>query len=209
MLGCFLLGAYWLGLPSGPWSIPFSASNRPNDVTDFFIDSALSGTVPVYISEISPPKTRGMIGGLSGVGLSIGTMAANWVGFAGGYAPYGDVQWRVPLGLQIPWGVIMFLSLTTFMPNSPRQLIQKGRPDQARKVFNKIWTELSSDEVAEEFRLMQAQIEYEETRRIPSYGEILRLYQRRVLVYVPLSEWSNGYSRLNHKMQVVICPSLD
>ena len=150
-----------------------------------------------------------MIGGLSGVGLSMGTMAANWVGFAGGYAPYGGAQWRVLLGLQIPWGVIMFLSLTTFMPNSPRQLIQKGRPDQARKVFNKIWTELSSDEVAEEFRLMQAQIEYEETRRIPSYGEIFRLYQRRVLVYVPLSECSNGYSRLNHKMQVVICPSLD
>ena len=47
------------------------------------------GTVPIYLSEISAPHQRGLIGGISGCGISFGTMASNWVGMACGYAPYG------------------------------------------------------------------------------------------------------------------------
>lgn len=147
----------------------------------------LSATVPIYLSEISPPKSRGMIGGLSGVGLSFGTMVSNWVGFACGYAPYGSIQWRLPLGIQIPWGIILFIGLATFMPNSPRQLIQKGKVEEARREFIKIRSDLHSHEVVEEFGLMRAQIEYEQTREIPTYREIFRLYRHRVLVYVDIT----------------------
>jgi MFS family permease len=80
--------------------------------------SAMSGTVPVYLSEISSPMTRGLIGGLGGVGLSLGAMTANWVGFACGYVPYGEAQWRVPLALQIPWGIILFSGLGLEIPLS-------------------------------------------------------------------------------------------
>ena len=51
----------------------------------------LVGTVPIYLSEISAPDQRGLIGGISGCGISFGTMASNWVGMACGYAPYGSV----------------------------------------------------------------------------------------------------------------------
>ncbi|ETS81549.1 hypothetical protein PFICI_06551 [Pestalotiopsis fici W106-1] len=147
---------------------------------------ALSGTVPVYLSEISAPKTRGLIGGLSGVGLSAGTMCANWVGFAGGFAPYGPIQWRLPLGLQIPWGVILFTGLSTFMPNSPRQLIQKGKVEDARYAFEKIRSDLLSHEAQHEFALMQSQIEFEMQREMRSYREIFELYRHRVLVSVAI-----------------------
>lgn len=53
---------------------------------------ALNGTVPVYLSKINPPKARSMIGGLSGVSLSLRTMIANWVGFACGFIAYGSAQ---------------------------------------------------------------------------------------------------------------------
>lgn len=129
-----------------------------------------------------------MIGGLSGVGLSSGTMLANWVGFACGYAPFGPVQWRLPLGLQLPWGIIMFIGLATFMPNSPRQLIHKGLVAEARKEFAKIRSDLHSHELHEEFTLMQAQIAYESAREIKSYREIFKLYRHRVLVYGPHPE---------------------
>ena len=66
------------------------------------------GTVPIYLSEISPAHHRGLIGGISGCGISFGTMMSNWVGFACSFAPYGPVQWRLPLGIQIPWGIVMF-----------------------------------------------------------------------------------------------------
>ena len=142
--------------------------------------------MPIYLSEISAPKTRGFIGGISGLGISFGTMVSNWVGFACGYAPFGDVQWRLPLGIQIPWGIIMFIGLATFMPNSPRQLIRKGKVDEARREFIRIRSDLHSHEVVEEFALMRAQINYEKERDIQSYGEIFKLYRHRVLVYVNL-----------------------
>lgn len=146
--------------------------------------SGLVGTVPIYLSEISDPRYRGLIGGISGCGISLGTMASNWVGYACSYAPYGPVQWRLPLSIQIPWGVIMFFGLVTFMPNSPRQLIRSGKIEQASSEFIKIRRDLHSYEVQEEFALMRVQIEYEMEREITSYREIFRLFRHRVLVYV-------------------------
>lgn len=139
-------------------------------------------TVPIYLSEISDPNIRGLIGGISGCGISFGTMASNWVGYACSYAPYGPVQWRLPLGIQIPWGVIMFFGLISFMPNSPRHLIRSGKVEQARSEFKRIRKDLRADEVQREFAVMLAQIEYEKEREITSYREIFKLFRHRVLV---------------------------
>ena len=141
-------------------------------------------TVPIYLSEISAPESRGLIGGISGCGISFGTMMSNWVGFAGSYAPYGQMQWRLPLAIQIPWGIIMFAGLATFMPNSPRQLIRQGKVSQARMEFAKIRRDLDPIEMQREFTLMESQIEYEMTREIKSFREIYKLYQHRVLVSI-------------------------
>lgn len=139
-------------------------------------------TVPIYLTEISPPNQRGMIGGISGCGITFGTMMSNWVGFACSYAPYGPTQWRLPLGIQIPWGIIMFIGLATFMPNSPRELIRRGKVEEARREFNNIRRDLHSHEAAEEFALMVSQIQFEKEREISSYREIFRLFRRRALV---------------------------
>ena len=136
-------------------------------------------TVPIYLSEISPPQHRGLIGGVSGCGISFGTMMSNWVGFACGYARYGETQWRLPLALQTPWGVILFIGLATFMPNSPRQLIRSGKVDQARIEFLRINRDLQSQE---EFALMRNQIEYEMQRELTSYKEIFKLFRHRACV---------------------------
>ncbi|KAF9740358.1 hypothetical protein PMIN06_005684 [Paraphaeosphaeria minitans] len=149
-----------------------------------FAVGGLVSTVPVYLSEISAPQTRGMIGGISGCGISFGTMMSNWVGFACSYAPYGPQQWRLPLGIQIPWGIIMFVGLSTFMPNSPRQLIRQGKVELARSEFARIRRDLSLHEMNEEFALMHAQIEYEMEREITSYREVFRLYRHRALISI-------------------------
>ena len=141
-------------------------------------------TVPIYISEISPPHQRGMIGGISGCGISFGTMMSNWVGFGCSYLDYGQKQWRLPLGLQIPWGVLLFAGLATFMPNSPRQLIRQGKIEEARGEFVKIRRDLSAHETDEEFELMVLQINFEKEREVTSYKEVFRLFRRRAFVYV-------------------------
>ncbi|KAM3414280.1 hypothetical protein BST61_g10933 [Cercospora zeina] len=142
------------------------------------------GTVPIYLSEISAPHHRGLIGGISGCGISFGTMASNWVGYACSYAPYGAVQWRLPLGIQIPWGIILFIGLSTFMPDSPRQLIRTGKTDQARSEFVKIRRDLEIDEAQEEFALMRAQIEFEMERELTDYKRIFKLFRHRALVSI-------------------------
>jgi MFS family permease len=144
----------------------------------------LAGTVPIYLSEISAPHNRGLIGGISGCGISLGTMMSNWVGFACSYAPYGPLQWRLPLGLQIPFGVILLVGLLTFMPDSPRQLIRAGKVDEARVQFLRIRRDLQSKELLKEFALMHTQIGYEMSRELTSYREIYKLFKHRVLVYV-------------------------
>lgn len=90
----------------------------------------------------------------------------------------------MPLGIQIPWGIILFIGLATFMPNSPRQLIRSGQIDQARIEFLKIRHELQSHQANEEFMQMRAQIEYEMQREILSYKEIFHLFRHRVLTSI-------------------------
>ncbi|KAJ4394463.1 hypothetical protein N0V93_003681 [Gnomoniopsis smithogilvyi] len=142
----------------------------------------LVATVPIYLSEISAPQHRGLIGGISGCGISFGTMMSNWVGMACGQASYGPVQWRLPLGLQVPWGVVLFIGLSTFMPNSPRQLIRHGKIEAARKAFVQVRRDLLADDVQDEFLLMRSQIEFEMEREVKSYKEIFRLFRRRAFV---------------------------
>ncbi|OQV02845.1 hypothetical protein CLAIMM_07970 [Cladophialophora immunda] len=141
-------------------------------------------TVPIYLSEIAAPNVRGLIGGISGCGISLGTMASNWVGFACSYAPYGPVQWRLPLGIQIPFGIILFIGLATFMPNSPRQLIRSGKIDEARREFMRIRKDLTNHEVHEEFVLMRRQIEFEQQREVKSLREVFKLFRHRALTSI-------------------------
>lgn len=57
-----------------------------------FAVGGLVGTVPIYLSEISAPHQRGLIGGISGCGIYFGTMASNWVGMACGYVSLMDLK---------------------------------------------------------------------------------------------------------------------
>ncbi|XWW97828.1 hypothetical protein V2A60_005815 [Cordyceps javanica] len=149
-----------------------------------FAVGGMVSTVPIYLSEIAPPHQRGMIGGVSGCGISLGTMTSNWVGYGCSFMAYGQRQWRLPLGLQVPWGVLMFAGLATFMPDSPRQLVRHGRADDARREFGKIRRELAVHEADEEFDAMSRQIRFELEREVKSYKEIFRRFRRRALVSI-------------------------
>jgi hypothetical protein len=63
-----------------------------------------------------------------------GICASYWVVFGAGYIDpaRGDIQWRVPVGLQLAPVGLMFMVLP-FMPESPRWLATKGKHEQALK----------------------------------------------------------------------------
>ncbi|KAM3451025.1 hypothetical protein MY3296_005668 [Beauveria thailandica] len=149
-----------------------------------FAVGGMVSTVPIYLSEMARLQQRGLIGGISGCGIALGTMASNWVGYGCSFLPYGQIQWRVPLGLQIPWGVLMLVGLATFMPESPRQLVRRGREGEARCAFGRTTRELTLSEVEQEFDAMKMQIRFEMGREVKSYKEIFRLYRRRAMVSI-------------------------
>ncbi|KAM3501776.1 hypothetical protein MY10362_005291 [Beauveria mimosiformis] len=127
-----------------------------------FAVGGMVATVPIYLSEMAPPQQRGLIGGISGCGIALGTMASNW----------------------IPWGVLMLVGLATFMPESPRQLVRRGREGEARRAFGRTRRELTLSEVEQEFDAMKMQITFEMGREVKSYKEIFRLYRRRAMVSI-------------------------
>ncbi|UJO22214.1 Hexose transporter 2 [Fulvia fulva] len=141
-------------------------------------------TVALYLSEIAPAHSRGLIGGLSGTGLLLGIVISYWTGYACSQAPYGQLQWRLPVALQIPWSVLFLCGLLTFMPETPRQLVKMGQIDRARAVFARLHQGRHEDdnEADHEFKLMHAQISFEISREITNIKEIFRLHYKRAIV---------------------------
>ncbi|KAJ3755671.1 sugar transporter [Lentinula raphanica] len=97
-----------------------------------FAIGILSMTVPLYNTEIAPPKIRGFLVGLTQESIGIGFLVANWVGYGCQFIN-SEASWRLPLGLQlIPAGLL--LVGIQFLPYSPRWLLEVDRDEEARKI---------------------------------------------------------------------------
>ena len=90
-------------------------------------------TVPVYISEVSPPKARGWQVSLFQLAITVGILGAYLVDYA--YAE--SAQWRWMLGLAAVPGAILGLGML-FLPESPRWLAEKGKTEAAHSVLARI-----------------------------------------------------------------------
>ena len=89
-----------------------------------------SVTAPVYVSELAPPQSRGMLIGLYQFALTGGIALADLVG----YWLAGEHAWRLMFGLgAIPALFFFFLVLT--VPESPRWLVAHGRSGEAEAVL--------------------------------------------------------------------------
>ncbi|KZT35508.1 general substrate transporter [Sistotremastrum suecicum HHB10207 ss-3] len=141
-----------------------------------FAIGILSMVVPLYNTEIAPPKIRGFIVGLAQQMIGIGFIAANWVGYGCQFfGPTDNRQWRIPLGLQLVPAFVLLVGIQ-FLPFSPRWLIEQGRDDEARAVVYKLHGANSHSELApaaeEEFLDMQSTIRAEFLTRSRSLSDL-------------------------------------
>ncbi|KAK7039228.1 hypothetical protein VNI00_010133 [Paramarasmius palmivorus] len=160
----------------------------------------LVGTVPIYNSEISPPESRGVIGGLSGYMIGIGGFLANWIGYACGFASdTTSFQWRFPLALQVPPGVILFFGLF-ILPESPRWLIRAGRDEEAKAAFSRIRGNLTADTLHAEFEDMREQILFEKSSEVSTFVEAWRKYKKRIIIAVAVQTMTSltGVNVINY-----------
>ncbi|KAI5072520.1 hypothetical protein GOP47_0012626 [Adiantum capillus-veneris] len=88
--------------------------------------------VPIYISEISPPHSRGAMNYISGLYLTCGILSANVVNyFANTVHPWG---WRISLGI-LGAPALAFTLFIFFFFETPTSLIQRGHYIKARDVL--------------------------------------------------------------------------
>jgi SP family galactose:H+ symporter-like MFS transporter len=92
-----------------------------------------SGTVPVYISEISPAKDRGWQVSLFQLAITVGILLAYLVDYL-----FAAIQgWRWMLGLAVVPAAIFGLGMY-FLPESPRWLVKQGRRSEAKEVLARV-----------------------------------------------------------------------
>jgi sugar porter (SP) family MFS transporter len=89
-----------------------------------------SVTAPVYVSELAPPQSRGMLIGLYQFALTVGIALANLVG----YWLAGQQAWRLMFGIAVV-PTLFFLVVILTVPESPRWLFAHGRPQDAEAVL--------------------------------------------------------------------------
>ncbi|KAK9357390.1 general substrate transporter [Lipomyces starkeyi] len=85
---------------------------------------------PALSSEIARSANRGFMVALHSAAISCGYALSNWVGFGFYWVGRSQVQFRVPIGLQMLPAAILTIAVP-FMPNSPRWLVDRGRYDEA------------------------------------------------------------------------------
>ncbi|KAJ9640137.1 hypothetical protein H2204_003362 [Knufia peltigerae] len=131
---------------------------------------ALVSLIPLYQSEISPPRIRGLLVGMHGTGIATGYVAASWTGFGFYFVNASGTQWRMPLAIGGLWPLLLAGGVL-FIPDSPRWLLTKSRPEEALKAFKACRTESgprnNEHAIMEEFRLLRAQVEEEMKDHVP------------------------------------------
>ncbi|MBX0290451.1 sugar porter family MFS transporter [Hymenobacter sp. HSC-4F20] len=96
---------------------------------------ASSVTAPLYISEVSPPESRGRMVSMFQFNIVLGILVAYLSNYL--LTGVGEQDWRWMLGVQVLPAAVFFLLLFR-VPESPRWLIGRGRVEEGRRVLHLI-----------------------------------------------------------------------
>lgn len=149
---------------------------------------------PVYMSEISPPHTRGLLVGLQGNCIVMGYIISSCAAFGFQYVTE-SYQWR--LNFIISTAVALFLLISLFfLPESPRWLVEKGRKEEAARILNRIHTSKEdTDGAYAHAEMVQIVAQVESERQLPSgYMYIIRTPSLRKRLICTLLVWTMGIS---------------
>lgn len=93
-------------------------------------------SVPVYLSEMAPAQIRGALNIGFQMSITIGILAANLINY-GTAKISGGWGWRVSLGIAAVPAIIVSVG-ALFLPDTPNSILERGYPEKARKMLQKI-----------------------------------------------------------------------
>lgn len=150
----------------------------------------LLSTIPTWVTEITPPSHRGILGNIIAVNIGLGYVSSSFIG-VGFYFVSGNSQWRGTTGLQMLFPGLLLAGIY-WLPESPRYLIARGRHDEAFTILKSLHTSTglqSDDHFAEmEFYQIQKQIKFDTEHKM-SYLQIFRhpTMRKRALITICLT----------------------
>jgi SP family galactose:H+ symporter-like MFS transporter len=93
---------------------------------------AAASVVPVYISEMAPPRLRGTLVTFNQLAVTVGIAISYWVDLA-----FAHMGWPPMFATAAIPGALLFLGMLV-SPETPRWLASKGRWNEARQVLEQI-----------------------------------------------------------------------
>jgi len=121
---------------------------------------------PAYISEIAPARHRGRLVGFYQLMLVFGILSA----FISNYVLSGIAHndWRWMVGVEA-FPAIIYTLFVSSVPKSPRWLLTKNRPEEARMVLASMSNETTLDDLQEEMAVAQERVNASENIFITKY----------------------------------------
>lgn len=110
------------------------------------------------MTEIVPPRHRGLLVDIHSASLLFGYTLAAWTGY-GFFHLTSNNAWRAPLAVQALPPLIVLCAMP-WLPESPRYLIQKNKHEEARSVLSKLH---DAEEARIEFAQVEAQIKHDQS----------------------------------------------
>ncbi|KAK7455887.1 hypothetical protein VKT23_010925 [Stygiomarasmius scandens] len=133
----------------------------------------LSLVNPMYISEVIPPRVRGAMVGTYQLFITMGILTSQGASL-GQEKVTNASAYRIPIGLQFIWGVIIFIG-GFVITESPRWLVKQERYEESKVALGKVRNLSPSDPaVVAEFEEIKSTHEYELSLGTPSYAELFK-----------------------------------
>ena len=93
-----------------------------------------STLVPMYLSEVAPPKQRGAISSINQLMITIGILLAYFISF--GFSGMAG-GWRFMVGFAFLPSAVLLAGMF-FLPESPRWLLTHGRKQEGRQILHRL-----------------------------------------------------------------------